>query len=116
MHFQILLWDGVSAYDNLHSITFFKKGFKRADVGTGRKANDHAGSQMNDLCAVPHHLFARMLYVPARTTIASRKANQLHFGVRVYAESSFFVPHRSEAFAARTATVAIADNDSNLRV
>jgi hypothetical protein len=116
VHFKIFLWDGVCAYDNLHSITLFKKSLKCVDIRTRRITNNHAGSQMNDLGTVPHHLFARMLYVPARTAIASRKANQLHFGVRVYAESSFFVPHRPEAFAARTATVAITDNDSNLRV
>jgi hypothetical protein len=69
---------------------------------------------MNNRCAILHHLFARIFYVATRTTIARCKTNQLNFGVRVYAESPFLVPHCTEALATRTAAIAIADNDSNL--
>jgi hypothetical protein len=69
---------------------------------------------MNNLCAILHHLFARIFYVATRTTIARCKTNQLNFGIRVDAESPFLVLHRSETLPARTAAVAIADNYSNL--
>jgi hypothetical protein len=71
---------------------------------------------VNNLCAILDHIFARIFYVATRTTIARCKTNQLNFGVRVYAESPFLVPHRSETLTARTAAVAIADNYSNLHL
>jgi hypothetical protein len=71
---------------------------------------------MNNLCAILHHLFARIFYVTTRTTIACGIANQLNLGVFVYAESPFPVPHGAEALPARTTSVAIADNYANLRL
>jgi hypothetical protein len=69
---------------------------------------------MNNLCAILHHLFARIFDVATGTTIARCKTNQLNFGVFVYTESTFLIPHRSKAFSSRTAAIAIADNYSNL--
>jgi hypothetical protein len=102
------------AHNDLDLIPFFKKGFECIDMGTGGITNDHAGSQMNNLRAVLHHFFTRIFDVATRTTVARCKTDQLHFRVRVYAESPFLVPHRSETLPARTATVAITDDYSNL--
>jgi hypothetical protein len=69
---------------------------------------------MNNLCAILDHLITSIFYVAAGTTIASCKSDLLNFGVRVNAKSPFPVPHRSETLPARTASVTIADNYSNL--
>jgi hypothetical protein len=83
-------------------------------MGAGGITDEHAGSQMDNLCAVLYHLFTCIFYIAAGTTVAGCKTNEFETGVRVYAESPFLVPHRPEALPARAATVAIADHDSNL--
>jgi hypothetical protein len=104
------------ANNDLDPISFFKKRFERMDVGAGRIANDQAGCQMNNFRAVFDHLVARVFDVAAGASIAGCKTNQFNFGVRVYAESALFVPHGPEAFPARTATIAIADNYTQFRL
>jgi hypothetical protein len=71
---------------------------------------------MYHLCAILHHLFARIFYITTRTAIAGGIANQLDLSVFVYAESPFLVPHGAEALPASTTSVAIADNYANLRL
>jgi hypothetical protein len=104
------------ANNDLDPISLFKKCFECIDVGAGRIANHQAGCQMNHFGAVFYHLVARVFDVAAGTPIARCKANQFNFGVRVYAESAFFVPHGPEAFSTRTAAIAITDNYTQFRL
>jgi len=75
VHIEILFRYWVSADNDLDCVAVFKKGFEGIDMGTGGITNDHAGSYMNNLGAILHHLFTSIFYVADGTTIASRKSD-----------------------------------------
>ena len=100
----------------LDLVAFFDESLKRIDIGTGGIANNHTGSQMNDIHAILDHLFAGILDVAARTTIARRKTNQLHSLPAYMLKAPSLFRSAAQALPACAAAVAIADNDSDLRL
>ena len=115
LHIQILLWDRMSAYDDLHPIAFFKKSLECMDVRTGWISDDHPGRQVNHLRAVLHHFFARAFHVAPRTTVASGVPNQLYFCFSIDPESALLVLHCPQAFSTGATTVTVTNDDSYLR-
>lgn len=114
MHIQVFFRYGVRTEDDRNPTAFFKEGFECVDMGAGWITNHKAGSQVNNRCAIFHHLFAGIFDVYTRTAVSGGKANQLNAEARIDAERTVFVPHRSQTLPARAAAVAIADNFPDL--
>jgi hypothetical protein len=114
VHIKICLRYRMRTYNHLDPVTFFEKALECIDIGARRIPHHQAGSQMNDLGTVLHHLIACIFYVAAGTPVTGCISNQLHISTCVDTERTFFVSHCSEALPSCTAAVAIADDYSDL--
>ena len=81
MRVQVLVRNRVGADDHLDRIALFQESLERRNMRARWVANEHAGGQMNDFGAIFEHFVCGVFDVAAWATIASRKSDQIKFGI-----------------------------------
>lgn len=114
MQIQIFLGDGMRANHNFYPVALLQVIDEGLDIWARWIANQHPGSQVDDLGTIPDHFFAGVFDIAAWATIAGRVAHQLNLGIAILGKGAFLFLHRPKAFPAGTVAVAVANYDSDL--